>query len=412
MKKVLSTITLAITLLFFSASPSLAALWTYNATNNSYSSDTSSGPVYISFVKNATLPANTGYRIVVGCWGTNVDLNDYSLRYKFEDNTAISPAFRLRWLYPTEYNAATANTLSLGSHHINTDCGNYGLSSLDGNELGAYGVYGSNNGTNISVKLEGDTQYLSHVCVADQVADCPANPNPPAVGTITISPNPVTINTSLSASATFVDPDATDTHTATINWGDGSTPQPCTIAETNGSGSVTCTRSAGYPAANVYLTKITVSDGSLTGNAEQYAYVYAPTQSGIFTAAQRFTSPAGALPNSSLTGTVNFGLSYKYKGNTPVAVRQFTMDFNTANLHFNATSVSSLVIAKGKATLQGTGTINGGGTYKFLVVGVNEGGIRIKITTMNNNVVYDTQPNTAPTATPAIIPSSGHVIVK
>jgi hypothetical protein len=90
--------------------------------------------------------------------------------------------------------------------------------------------------------------------------------------------------------------------------------------------------------------------------------------------------------------------------------RVFTLDFNNANIHFNATSVSSLVISGSTATLQGTGTLNGSGTYNFTVVGVNNWGIRIKITDSSNNVVYDTQPGDATTATPTTS-VTGHVVV-
>jgi hypothetical protein len=55
------------------------------------------------------------------------------------------------------------------------------------------------------------------------------------------------------------------------------------------------------------------------------------------------------------------------------------------------------VISGYKATYRGTGTINGAGSYKFLVIaydGQRPGGngvdrFRIKITTLTNGVVYD-----------------------
>ena len=74
--------------------------------------------------------------------------------------------------------------------------------------------------------------------------------------------------------------------------------------------------------------------------------------------------------------------------------------------------MSSLVISNGMATLTGSGTINGSGSYNFLVTGVDGGGIRIQITdpSNNNNVIYDTQPGAATTATPTTS-VTGHVIV-
>ncbi len=77
------------------------------------------------------------------------------------------------------------------------------------------------------------------------------------------------------------------------------------------------------------------------------------------------------------------------------------MDFNQANLHFNATTVNSLVISNGIGTLTGTGTVNGSGNYTFLVTGSESAKtIRIQITDSSNNVIYDTQPGASATATP------------
>lgn len=236
--------------------------------------------------------------------------------------------------------------------------------------------------------------------------------NAPSAGVVTLSPNPVTVNTAIFASANFTDADALNTHTATIDWGDGSGNQTCSVTESNGSGTVNCTKTSGYATANIYPVTITVSDGSLSGtSAVQYASVYAPTQASIFSAGQRFVSPVGAYTqNPNLTGNVIFGLSYKYQGTMTNEIRQFSMDFSQANLHFNANNISSLVISNGKATLQGVGTINGSGTYNLLVVGVDGGGIRIKITDNSNNVIFDTQPGAQNSATPSTS-VNGHIVV-
>ena len=110
---------------------------------------------------------------------------------------------------------------------------------------------------------------------------------------------------------------------------------------------------------------------------------------------------------------MKFGLSYKYQGSVPVGDREFTMNFNVANLTFNANSITSFVIANNMATLTGTGTINGGShAYNFLVTGVNGGGVRIQITdpSNSNNVIYDTQHGDPITAIPTTS-VSGQVVV-
>jgi flagellar hook assembly protein FlgD len=87
------------------------------------------------------------------------------------------------------------------------------------------------------------------------------------------------------------------------------------------------------------------------------------------------------------------------------------MDFNAANLHFNATTISSLVISNGIGTLTGTGTINNSGTYNFFVTGSESANtIRIQITDSSNNVIYDTQPGDPTNASPTTTVTAGNVL--
>ena len=252
-------------------------------------------------------------------------------------------------------------------------------------------------GTNYNLGFAGGNNIYSNFKYCNS-AGCT---QPPTVGAITVSPNPVQINTATSASASFTESGYTGSHTASWNWGYGNTTTG-TVTESNGSGSVSDNHT--YTTAGVYTITLTVTDsnGAQGTQTFQYVSVYNPTTQGLFTAGQHFSSPAGAYPaNSSLTGTVKFGLSYKYQGTMPTGVRQFTMDFKAANLLFNATSISSLVISNNMATLTGTGTITGrSGTFNFLVTGVDGGDIRIQITDSSNNVIYDTQPGDPATATP------------
>lgn len=95
----------------------------------------------------------------------------------------------------------------------------------------------------------------------------------------------------------------------------------------------------------------------------------------------------------------------------PVGDKQFIMNFNAANLTFNATTVTSLVTANGIGTLTGTGTINGSGIYNFLVTGDgNANTIRIQIADQSGNIIYDTQPG-APITAGITTPVTGNVIV-
>jgi PKD repeat protein len=235
----------------------------------------------------------------------------------------------------------------------------------------------------------------------------------PVVSAITTAPNPVQINTTVSTGATFTDGDTTDTHTAIWNWGDGTTSSGI-VTEPGGTtaGSVTGTHT--YTTAGIYTVTLTVSDddGASGMATYQYVSVYNPTSQGLFSAGQHFFSPAGAYTQiKDLTGTIRFGLSYKYQGSMPVSDKQFTMTFSAANLTFNATTISSLVTANGRGTLAGIGTINGTGTYSYLVTGDgNANTIRVQIKDQAGNVIYDTQPGAAADAEPSTS-VTGNVIV-
>lgn len=223
----------------------------------------------------------------------------------------------------------------------------------------------------------------------------------PVVGTINVSTNPLLIATELSTSATYTDPGDTGTHTAIWDWGDGATSNG-TVNESTG----LVTGAHLYASAGVYTVTLAVTDDeSLSGSSiYEYVSVYNPTSQGLFTAGQRFNSPAGAyIQNPNLTGIVRFGLSYKYQGSIPVGDRQFMMSFDAANFDFNATTVTSLVVTNGIATLRGTGTLNGSGSYTFLVVGNNSANtVRIQIKDQSGTVVYDTQPGAPDTASPTV----------
>ena len=83
-------------------------------------------------------------------------------------------------------------------------------------------------------------------------------------------------NDTISVSATFTDVDTGDTHTCSINWGDGSSASSGTVAEPSGATPGTCSSSHKYlddnPTAtpqDSYTVTITVTDnGSTNGSVD------------------------------------------------------------------------------------------------------------------------------------------------
>lgn len=80
---------------------------------------------------------------------------------------------------------------------------------------------------------------------------------PPNVGAVALSPESIHLGGTVEASALFTDPGILDTHTATINWGDG-TVEPVPVSGGGGSGSVESAHP--YLTPGNYLVTITVTD--------------------------------------------------------------------------------------------------------------------------------------------------------
>jgi hypothetical protein len=134
-------------------------------------------------------------------------------------------------------------------------------------------------------------------------------------------------------------------------------------------------------------------------------------------------SPNGAdVANPTLTGPANlsFIVSYAFGASAPTGQDLFT--FPAGNLNLRSTALTSLSFSSSGAQVNGNGTVNGSGSYGFLlVVGDSDAAksnglvdVRMKIWDAgkgeSTGVIYDTQPgvkdSAAPT-TPLIIPPAG-----
>jgi PKD repeat protein len=202
----------------------------------------------------------------------------------------------------------------------------------------------------------------------------------------------------INVSANFSDPGTADTHTAEWDWDDGSISEG-TVSEADGSGSVTGNHT--YAEAGVYTVKLTVidDDGDSGASIFQFVVVYDP-EGGFVTGGGWIDSPAGAyVTDPSLVGKATFGFVSKYKKGADVPTGQTEFQFKAGNLNFHSDIYDWLVVAGPHAKFKGTGTINGGGNYGFMVTatdsnitgGGDSDGFRIKIWDKDNGdiVVYD-----------------------
>ena len=231
----------------------------------------------------------------------------------------------------------------------------------------------------------------------------------PVVTSVTGPLGPMALGSPVTITATFTDVGTQDTHKCSFDW-DETPPQVTgnvSPTETNGSGS--CSASHTYSAPGVYSVTVTVTDDD-TGTGSRsfdlsYVVIYDPN-GGFVTGGGWINSGAGSyLANGSATGKASFGFVSKYQTgktatNVPTGETEFQFKDGDLNFHSSAYDAGSLVISGYKATYRGTGTINGAGSYKFLVIAYDGdrpggGGIdrfRIKITNLTTNtVVYDNQ---------------------
>ena len=216
---------------------------------------------------------------------------------------------------------------------------------------------------------------------------------------------PISAGSAVSLTANFSDIGTKDTHTCSINWDDGGSPVPGTIAETNGSG--TCSASKTFSAPGVYTVMTTVTDddtGTVTaGLPNQYIVVYDPS-AGFVTGGGWINSPVGACKldwcTDATVGKANFGFVSKYKkgSSTPDGQTEFQFQAGNLNFHSSAYDAGSLVVSGYKAQYKGTGDINGVTGYRFVLTAydgnVSGGGgidkFRMKIIRVSDNkTVYD-----------------------
>ena len=227
---------------------------------------------------------------------------------------------------------------------------------------------------------------------------------PTALGPITGLPiDPIAVGTSATGSTAFTDAGQTDTHTCSIEWGDGATSAG-SVVESNGSGR--CSGSHSYAAAGVYGVSFNVDDSDGTSASVQYQYivVYDPS-AGFVTGGGWINSPSGAyVPNPDLSGKATFGFVSRYQKGANVPTGNTEFQFQEAGLDYQSTDYQWLVISGGKAQYKGDGTINGASGYGFLLTacdasvrgncdGASGDSLRLKIwSTANGQVVYDNAP--------------------
>lgn len=233
---------------------------------------------------------------------------------------------------------------------------------------------------------------------------------PPQIGAITGPVAPVPVGTSVSVSVSISDPDDGDAFSATFDWSDGTTSQ-LGIA----SGGTTAASTHTYQLPGVYPVRLRVSDGEADAStAFEYVVVYDPS-GGFVTGGGRFESPVGAyVADPELFGKATFGFVSKYKRGASVPSGETEFQFHAASFNFKSTSYEWLVVSGTKAQFKGEGTVNGSGTYRFLLTCIDGSPDRIRMKVIDQAtgaLVYDNQIGANDTDAPTLGITGGSIIV-
>lgn len=266
------------------------------------------------------------------------------------------------------------------------DCGSgYGATaSCPTSDNGAVSVRGK-----VTDKDGGESEYTAIVSVTNVS---------PVLTSISLPSGPVAVNTPVSLSATFTDPGAADTHTGNFELATGSF-----VTGSTASGSLSATATFTQPGVYTIVANVTDDDGgtgslSSAGSVTAFVVVYDPN-GGFVTGGGWISSPAGAYAaDPALSGKASFGFVAKYLpgANRPSGNTEF--QFKAGALSFKSTSYDWLVVSGAHARFKGEGTVNGGGSYGFMLTAIDGDGpggddadrFRIKIWELGSGaVVYD-----------------------
>jgi hypothetical protein len=251
------------------------------------------------------------------------------------------------------------------------------------------------------------------------------NQNPVVTITGPATGSTYSVGTTVNFTGTFTD-NAGGSHTAT--WTFDTISKVATVVEPSGSTPGSANTSFTFTTAGVYQVSLTVNDGcggsgsaNTIGGVSALVVVYDP-DGAFVTGGGWFNSLAGAYPaNPSATGKANFGINAKYHNNATIPTGQTEFNLNFANFNFHSSAYEWLVVTGAKAQYKGTGKVNGGGSYGFIVTVIDGkvsggGGVdkfRIKIWDANNNnaVVYDNQMNAPDSANPTTSLGGGSIVI-
>jgi hypothetical protein len=257
------------------------------------------------------------------------------------------------------------------------------------------------------------------------IAILPLDNMGPVTTNLLPEPNPAAVYTPIELSAWVSDVDAGGSNIGSVQYEvDGGRWLPMTAMDQvfDSPAEAASATIPPFQAAGVHTVCVRGADSIGNIGAEQCAFlaVYDPN-GGFVTGGGWISSPPGAyVPDPILTGQANFGFvsAYKKGQTTPTGTTEF--QFRVANVNFHSSTYEWLVVAGARAQFKGVGTINGQGSYGFMLTAIDGallgGGaadkFRIKIwDKATGAIVYDNQPGAADDSDATTVIGGGSIVV-
>jgi hypothetical protein len=137
--------------------------------------------------------------------------------------------------------------------------------------------------------------------------------------------------------------------------------------------------------AGIFDVCLTMNDGSVDSEPDCTMVVVYESSGGWI------DSPAGAYKDDeSLSGKATFGFIAKYKKGATVPDGNTQFQFKAGDLNFHSTSYEWLVVADNTAQFKGEGTINGEGSYRFMIWADDENPDTFRIQISGDNGAFTT----------------------
>ncbi len=252
----------------------------------------------------------------------------------------------------------------------------------------------------------------------------------PITSNVVANPDPAPVNTAITLTALVDDTTTGNSNIASAEFRVDAGAWMAMAAQDGSFDSPTenVTANIGlFASASVHVLCVRGTDvpGNVGAASCIFFAVYDP-RAGFVTGAGWINSPAGAyVAGPSLIGKAHFGFvsSYQQRSTNP-PVGQTEFQFQVASLNFHSIVYEWLVISGARAQYKGTGTVNGAGSYGFLLTAIdgqiNGGGgldkLRMKIWNKNagDALVYDNQVacgDQSDTANPCTALGGGSIII-